>query len=497
MASGPKRPEPGPFHAPQGVHLALAVGLPTAFSALTAFWAAGVTPNWPQAVNLGYTVLVAFWSSWRLRTKQGPWSRLWLWIMLTLGCYAGQSAFDHLAWPRTFAFEGPHLLWFGLGLFQGQVAALWAGQLAARARLFQLIQGVPDGKPLEAVVREYQLDADFSRTNRSVLTASLALLVVVAAVLASVTQFGQPWWSPALFVGFFVLCLLVGVLVRTYRREMESMVYGRRWTWGEKLVPLAWSAGLAVVAGLAGWALLGVGPWFDRFGLPDSPPSSTDTVTSDQPANTLPTEADPRAAVLAAVLERILGLRNLLMAASLLVQGAVFIAPWVVAALVAWPLVRWVLSGGRDTRGLFRRWLGLIAAQWAAFLRTLREWWGSPRPEPPRALGAAAARRWLSSLLRRAPPKRLLPALVEAFLKLATWAEPVALYRRGETTREFLDRVAAALPEAASHLAGLRDALDRQLFGPGLSAAEQKAFLDGVSSLTARSASHDGPPGVS
>jgi hypothetical protein len=278
---------------------------------------------------------------------------------------------------------------------------------------------------------------------------------------------------------------------------MESMIYGRRWTWGEKLVPLVWSSVLAVAAGLAGWALLGLGPWFDHLGLPDGPPPVSDAVPSDQPTADISVQSDPRLAVLAAVLERVLGFRNLQLVFAFVVQSAVFIAPWVVAAFLVWPLLRWVLSGGRDTHGLFRRWLALIAAQWAAFVRALGEWWGSPRSEPPRPLGASAPREWLRSLFRRAPPKRLVPVLIEAFLRLAAWAEPLAVYRQGETTREFLDRVAAALPEAAPQLAAVRDGLERQLFGPGLTAAEQTAFLEDVASLVSRSAFHDSPPGVS
>jgi hypothetical protein len=491
-------PEAGPFHAPQGVHLALSVGLPTAFSALAAFWMAGALPNLPQAVNLGYTVLTAFWASWRLRTRQGPWPRLWLWLVLTAGCYAGQSWLEGIPWPRTFALEGPHLLWFCLGLFQGQVAALWAGQLASRARLFQLIEGVPDGKPLEAVIRDYQLDADFSRGNRAVLTASLALLLVLAATLVSMTRYGLPLWSPVLFGAFVGLCLLVGVLVRTYRREMESMVYGRRWTWGEKAAPLGWSLVLAVGAGLAGWAMLGVGPWSTQLTLPEGPPQHPEPPAPALPSPPpMPENHDVWLAVLAALAERLLGLRNLLDAAAVLVRVAAFTAPWVVVAFLVWPLVRWVLSGGRDTRGLLRRWRGLIAAQWADFLSALRQWWGRPRPEPPRPLGASAARLWLRSLFRSPSPRRLVPAMVEAFLGIVAWAEPVAVYRVGETTREFLDRVAAVLPEAAADLTALRDGLDQQLFGPGLSAAEQAAFLKRAADLRSRSAFHDEPPGVS
>ncbi len=496
MAS-PKRPEAGPFHAPQGVHLLVAVGLPTVFTVLAAYWITGAGPNLAQAVNLVYTVLAAFWAAWRLRTKQGAWSRVWLWLVLTTGCYAGQSLCEGLPWPRTFAFEGTHLIWFCLGVFQGQIAVLWAGQLASRARLFQLVAGVPDGKALEAVVREYQLDADFSRGNQAVLTASLALLAVLAATLVSMTPFGKPFWSPVLFVGFFVVCLLVAVLVRTYRREMESMVYGRRWTWSEKLAPLAWSLLLIAVAAGAGWALLGVGPWSAQFALPDGPPANQLSPIEKPHAPSANVAGDPTLAVLLALAGRLLGLKNLLAAAAVVVRAAAFAAPWVAAAFLLWPLFRWVLSGGRDTRGLLKRWRGLLAAQWAAFLNALKEWWGVPRPEPPRALGPSAARRWLRSLFRKAGPKRLLPAMVEAFLGIVAWAEPVAVYRRGETTREFLDRVAASLPEAASDLAALRDALDGQLFGPGLSAAEQTEFLRRASALRSRSAVHDGPPGVS
>ena len=94
------RPEAAPFHAPQGVHLALAVGLPAAFCGLCAYWLSGTGPSWPQGVNLLYAFFVSLWSSWRLRTKQGPWLRLWLWIALSLCCFAVQGLLEGLPWHR-------------------------------------------------------------------------------------------------------------------------------------------------------------------------------------------------------------------------------------------------------------------------------------------------------------------------------------------------------------------------------------------------------------
>ncbi len=490
------RPEAVPFHAPQGVHLALALVIPGTFCGLAAFWLAGEGPNVPQAINLVYAVLVSLWSSWRLRTKQGPWLRIWVWLMLSLACYGAQCALEALPWPHTFAFEGSHLLWFLLGLFQAQLGALWAGQLAARARLFQLTADVPDGRALELAVREYQLDADFSRSNKTVLSLSLIVLMTMAAVLASVSRYGGSL-TPVLFVAFFLLCLLAGVLVRTYRREMESMMYGKRWSWGEKAAPLGWSLLLAALAGALSLAFLCIGPWSASFSMPDGNPSPTDTAADNEASVVSTSKGDVRLAVLAALLERILGVQNLLLAAALLVRAAAFAAPWVALVFLVWPLVRWVISGGFETRGLLGRWKGLIAAQWAAFVAALNVWWGRPRVEQHPPMGRPAVERWLRSFFRRAGPKPLMPELVEAFLKVAAWAEPLVTYRRGETTREFLDRLAAALPESAPLLATVRDALDNELFGPGLGAHEKASFHAAVTALTARPPFHDTTPEVS
>jgi len=497
-------PEVVPLKAPQGVHLLLAVGLPTLFVVAAQWWLSGQGPSWPQApAGLIYTVLLAFWAPWSQRSRQGSFLKLWIWLVATLGLWAALAGFDGLPWPHTFAPEGRHLIWFGVGFAQGQLAVLWAGQLAPRARLFQLIEGVPEGRDLEERVRDFQLDADFSKANQAALSASLATMAVVAVWLAASPQ-GTPAFSAALLVVFLTVCLLVGVLLRTYRREMEALMYGRRYSLADKWMPLAWSSVLALVAALGAWALLGLGgPWFDPSRLhpaPDSPPAPPVIPPPRLPSEALP-DGDFRLVILLTLLGLIFEVRRIALAFALVFQTVWWALPWVGAGLLLWPLVRWFLSGGRETRGLVRRWVALLRAQVLAFGQALLAWWrGAADSGSGLGLGSSGAREWLRSFLgRRASGRRKpYPEVIEAFLRLARWAEPVIVYRRGETTREYLDRLADLMDDQGADLTAIRDLLDQELFGPrGLALAQRKAFLGLVASVTSSPASHGPPPEVS
>ncbi len=499
-------PDAGPLRAPQGVHLLLAVGMPTLFVTLGEWLVTGQTPAWPRApLGLAYAVLMAFWSSWRLRTHQGTALRLWLWLVFTLTLWALMSVLEGLPWPRTFDAQGLHPLWFAVAFVQGHLAVLWAGQLASRGRLFQLIEGLPEGPVLEERVRDFQLDADYSQANHATLSASLVVLGVTALVLGVVASPQSSGLSSSVVAAFLVLCLLVGVLLRTYRREMQALMYGHRFSLADKWGPLAGSALLAVLAGLGAWALLGLGgPWFDlsRF-LPGAPsvPTVDGLLKVPVPAELSSPQGDYRLAVLVTLLALILQTHRLGLVVAFVLTVLLWAAPWAAVAFLVWPLVRWLLSGGSQTRGLLGTWVRLLRAQIQAFLQALRRWWGGP-PEREGTLSPSqtGARDWLLSLLGRPVPGRRAPypEVVEAFLSLARWAEPVTVYRQGETTREFLDRLATVLPEHQADLVLARDLLDRELFGPqGLGDQERKAFLLLVAGLTATSASHGPDPGVS
>jgi hypothetical protein len=76
--------------------------------------------------------------------------------------------------------------------------------------------------------------------------------------------------------------------------------------------------------------------------------------------------------------------------------------------------------------------------------------------------------------------------VVEAFLRLVQWAEPVTEYHPGETTREYLDRLAGLVPDHREPLAEVRDLLDQELFGPaGLDGPGRERFLGAVRRLMA------------
>ena len=273
MASSPI-PESTPFQPPQGIHLLIALGVPTLAAHLAVFWVTGLGPtlagSLPGAV---YAVVLVFWASWRQRTHQGMFLKFWLWAVTTGGLYAVVSLEEARPWPETFTLWGPHLFRFFLALVQGQYAALWTAQLAPRARLFQLIEGFPEGKELEARVRDFQLDADFSKANQAALSSSLAFLSAGLTVLAAWSPHGRGLGSALLLAGFLLVAALVFVLFQTYRREMRALMYGWRFSLSDKVSPLGWTLGLAVLAGLGAWGLTAFcGPLVDWNALGWRPP---------------------------------------------------------------------------------------------------------------------------------------------------------------------------------------------------------------------------------
>lgn len=505
MASSPI-PEMGPLRAPQGIHLLLAVGVSAAFWNLAVFWVTGSGPSWPAApLGMVYAVVLGLWAPWRQRTHQGPLLKLWFWVVATLALYGALALIEGRPWPETFGLNSLHMLWFLPGFLQGQLTALWAGQLTSRARLYQLIEGIPQGKALEDRVRDFQLDADFSRSNEATLSASLIVLCVATLAMATFSPFGSGGASTVLAVSFLTACLLIGVLLRTYRREMEALMYGRRFSLAEKLAPLGWSSLLLLAAGLGAWGLLSLGgPWVDwsvlfRGRYEPIPLPEMDERTLRPPETLRPGE-DYRLAVLLALLEIIFRFRNILALVELLIRSATWLIPFAVVAFLLWPLARWLLSGGRETKGLTRRWWRLLVDQWRSFWAVVAGWWLRPVTTVEGIAEASNTREWLRSLFRRPALGRRVPfpPLVEAFLTLVRWAEPVTVYHRGETTREYLDRLAALVTESAADLILIRDLLDQELFGPrALDQEQRKAFLGTVAALTAAPPSHDSAPGVS
>lgn len=499
-------PEVAGLRAPQGVHLALAVGISSTFWNLTWFWLTGSGLGWPMvSLGLAYTLVLAFWAPWRQRTHQGPLLKFWFWVVATLLLYGALALVEGRPWPLTFALDGFHSLWFAEGFLQGQLAALWAGQLASRARLYHLIEGVAPGKSLEDRVRDFQLDADFSKSNEATLSASLGILASLAVVMATFSPFGSGGLSVALAAAFLAACLLVGVLLRLYRREMEALMYGRRLTLAEKLSPLGWSVVLLVAAGLGAWGLVLLGgPWVDWNALLQGqhrplppPPQESSPEPLVLPA---PEGQDLRPAVLVTLLEIIFRFKNIFTVVEWAIRAATWATPVAVLAFLVWPLARWLMSGGRETKGLGRRWWAQLGAQWRAFWAVLTHWWRRPGSVVVPLTPSSNAREWVRSLFRR-PVGGLrvpYPEVVEAFLSLVRWAEPLTSYRQGETTREYLDRLVVLVPTEAGSLVRIRDLLDQELFGPrGLEASDRTLFLTLVTQVTALPASHEPVPGVS
>jgi len=255
-----------------------------------------------------------------------------------------------------------------------------------------------------------------------------------------------------------------------------------------------------VTAAAGAWALLSLGgPWLDFSALVRNPgplPVPDVPATPVTPPGAGET-GDPRLMVLLTLLALIFRLQRIGQVVTMAIQVAVWCLPWAALAFLLWPVIRWVLGGGRETRGLLRRWRRLLRAQVAAFFRALRVWWEGAPPGPAgTVVRGTGARDWLEAVLGRPARRHPYPAVIDAFLSIVRWAEPILAYRQGETTREFLDRLAAAVPARASELALLRDGLDQELFGPrGLDHAQREQFLELAARVT--SPSHDPAGGVS
>lgn len=495
-----------PLMAPQGVHLLMAVGVPGVFCGLAVYWLTGTAPfGGEEVAGLVYAAALAFWASWRLRTHQGPWLSLWFWIILTGIHYGIVGLLGGRPWPAPFLFDGLSLFLWAAGFLQGILTGVWAGQLASRARLHQLLEGIPEGPALEERVRDFQLDADFSGANQSALAGSLVGMGASAVALASFFPRGGAL-TPLLLALFLGVCLITGVVLRLYRREMEALMYGRRLSWREKLGPVGWSLVLYVLACLGAWGLLLCGgPWLDwssiDFGRASAPPEAQPPPASVPPSARDGSTGTPWLTVLLVLLAQIFRLGNIVAVLNVLIDAAWAALPWLGAAFLLWPLVRWFLNGGRETRGLLRRWRRLLVAQIRAFAGLLRLWWVGGGPVPGTVgLGAPGAREWLKSLVRgtRSGSRAPYPEVVRAFLAVVTWAEPLTPYRSGETTREFLNRLLVLIPSRRDVLGSIRDLLDQELFGPrGLDPEGRRRFLDLVGGLTGSPPSQEPPTGVS
>lgn len=489
------------WRAPQGMHLALALTIPGCFGTLVMFWLTGSGPNWPEfPVALGYSLALGIWAPWRRWTHQALSLKVWFWLVLTGGLYALFAWIDGVPWPRTFGPEGRHVFWFSGAFVQGQITAFWTGQLASRARLFLVIEGIPSGHSLEERIRDFQVDADFSRANEAALNTSLAVMSVVVALLAATSPYGFGGLSMVLAGAFFFLCLLTAVLFRVYRREVDALIYGRRLTVTEKLAPLGWSALLACLASLAAWGLVTWGPppidWNQILSLQTVTKPPVPEPKPLKPVWEIPQAGTMKWTVLVALLSQIFGFGRLVALIELVVQLAIWAAPVALVAFLLWPVGRWILSGGRETQGFWSQWKQRIAEQWKAFLAL---WRGLPRTSRPESEGALA-REWIRSLFQRpvAGGRVPYPEVVEAFLAVVRWAEPLAPYQRGQTTHEYLDRLAPLIPERWDLLVEIRDQVDEELFGAqGLAPSARRRLKVQVAQLIASPAIQDRDPGVS
>ena len=416
-----------PFHAPQGLHHALAVGMP-AWALGLVVWLAWQAWPWPVLlVGLVHSLLQSFWAQWKANTHRDPLLRFWLWLAL------------HGALVGVLLLVDGNLWWaWALGLtVQGQLTVLWQRALVGRARLFRQLEGVPDGPALEARVHDFHVDADFSQNDRRDLLASLGILVVLVVAVAANLPRGQTPVGMALVGAFVLAALVVASLTGIWRREVEALVYGRRLTWTEKLRPLLWSGGLVALSGALAWVAVVLVPvlvdWQSLLVGRLPVPLETPPLPPPPPYQALPMpDGDVVPALILAFVSRLLHVERLLQLVDLSVQALTVGVPVAILLWLVWPLFGLLGHDNPRSPGRFRRWWALLKAQWRAFLKALatlrtRELF----PGEGEALDSGA-QRWLRSLVPAGRKGRFQrwPPMIAAFVRVLRWAEPTLPGRR-------------------------------------------------------------------
>ena len=482
----PETSELQPFHAPQGLHLLLAVGLPLAATALLTWEAFTPWPWFLCLVALVHGLEMGFWAPWSVFSRRNPLVKFWFWFGLQL-----------VTALALLALGGEYWWGWGLALFvQGQLTVILQNQMAPRARLFYKLEGVPDGPALEARVHDFQLDADFSAGNRQTLLGQLAVLGAAVVAVSAGTPRGQTWLGCGLAGGYVALLLVVAALTGVWRREMEALVYGRRFTWLEKVRAVALAAGLlAVCLVLATLLVNAVAPLVDwkkllagapHIPVPDPPPlpNRPDLVPEL-------TSGPSFAAAVVKFWYLVLHVERLVTLVSVGLQVVAVALPLGLLLWALWPLLGLLGPDRPRTKGLFRLWWTLFLLQWKEFWRRLQSLSGALASGNPREqLPLTGVDAWLASLIRGRGGKRrpLYPELVAAFVELLEWARPEVEYQTGETTSAWASRVAAAFPAQAAGVLLVSSLLEVDLFSPRrLNADQRRAFLAAVKSVVVSS----------
>ncbi|MEI8093479.1 MAG: DUF4129 domain-containing protein [Spirochaetales bacterium] len=480
------RSELQPFHAPQGLHLVLAVGLPWLATALLTWEAFSPWPWGLCVLALAHGLALGFWAPWSLFSRQNPLVKFWLWLGLQV-----------LTGAFLFLFGGE--FWWGWGLLlfvQGQLTVILQNQLTPRARLYFKLEGIADGPALEARVHDFQLDADFSAGNRHELLGHLAALGVVVVAVSSSLPRGMTSLGTLLAAGFVVLLLVVAAMTGGWRREMGALVYGRRFTWAEKARSLALAVGLLAVCALGAWLLVStVGTLVDWRKLLSGAPHIPVPEAPQYPIQpVLPPEASEGPSFSALVIAfwyRVLHVDRLVLLVGVGLQVLAVALPLGLLLWALWPLFRLLGPDRPRTPGLLRLWWKLLLLQWKEFWHRLWVLPGELAPSADRELlplqGVDA---WLASLVRSQKGKRLplYPELLAAFVRLLEWARPEVEYQLGETTTAWARRVAAVFPLQAAEVLRVSELLEVELFSSRrLDAGGRREFLAAVNSVVVSS----------
>ncbi len=474
------------FRAPHGVHHLLAAGFPL-FHALI-LWKL-LTGSFPSlAVTLLWAVFlvsVSLWTALARYLHGAFWKKLWRLAILVAGLGVGLTVTDpYTLW---WAPHAPHLLSLLFALLAGALAIFWQRHLTPRARLFQHLHGLSSGPALALRMRDFQTEADFSQQDERALLVSTLSMSGLTLILTQLA--GQ--------LGLGALTVLVGLgllpVLRIFRREVQDLVWGYRWSLSQKLRTLGTSWGL--LAGAGAVAL---------FTLPEHGVTLAVSSTAEQVPNLPATTPPPTPSPLphqefsAPALEPwqlllFIGVLTLLryfasVAQALLMLFSVLLSLIPLAAVVflLWPLVE-ILQGKAQEEPWLFYWRRRLSQQLLRFWRTLlrrKPTFSNSAPWQQKAEARTLAQTWA-----RNGQKRRYSQLAEAFLRLVYWAQKESqgtsfAYQPSETTHAYLSRLAKSWPNFAEPLNLISQAIDQELYAPTpLSSHEWKRFLANVQSV--------------
>lgn len=424
---------------------------------------------WYPVFLAGVAALASMAGGFLTRHRHPAWWRTWGTTVAVVALYAVNG----LALTGTLALSARLLIGWGLSCFAMGLALWITRQLGGRSRLWAHLRPY-QGEELRVRCRDYEEEANFTPANRAKLIGVLRVLTAAQVALA--------WglWEPDSWlriVFWLVLQVNLEALYRAYRAEMEWFSLGHRVRMEQVLA----RAGLVVTLSLGALVLATtVIPHLPRYHWefrPDAPPPRQLVERAPQPRQNVYGVPTPPPTLP----EWWVSLRGWLIPT--VNAFLAFLAQWGVPILLLLALLLPAIHLARSVRwsrprlglALWRRWAELVR-----FFRGLSRM-ARRRPSPePLVFYPTNREIWLQELResRRRSRKRPSQALVRGFLLLLDAGEKLDVrYRRGMTTRAYLEALVAVLPSCRAELGELADLMDAGFFrAEPLNAEEERRW---------------------